>query len=614
MLKRVPIFYMDKKTLLELNRNSKIHDYKRLGIVLINKITLSDILFKKVIKKRGKNGFFVDESTYKESNVPFIKTFISYIDISLQLGRSDKTITNKILCIKRFFKYINENDLFEIKNKENAQKVYQSYSLFLRQELRIGNISNNTAQNLQYRALEFLEFHFDDDKSFIGSDIALIKTSKNLLGNTSARDKKDISYAFNFYLKMFDQITNFLTGHNKYPYKINVSNRDMYILPYRNMKKIFVTKSSANQFFDFEKGRLKDKIEFKSHPNRRIKERLKYHKDIFDNNNLREDTQVRMELGEMALKCYFMHFLSVTGMNDSVASTIIWTDDFRKNKGSQSFKNIKCRANNKVVEFEIQKIFHKYFKKFIVLRDFLLDGNESEYLFFEGHQEKTKLSKRQITGSFSSGITRKFSLIDPCLPRINSRELRVYKTNYNIKKHGIVIASQIAQNSISTILRHYTGENSESTSSEITDYFESLNILEDNTISKGVKTPIGSCNDYNNPKTEAGLDNIKSNCVQSEGCLFCEKYRIHADNEDIRKLFSLLYIINETRFVTPSQEYFDKTYLIVIERIKNILSFISSHRGQNAVKLIENDVMENQNLHPYWENKLEMLIDVGILK
>ena len=61
---------------------------------------------------------------------------------------------------------------------------------------------------------------------------------------------------------------------------------------------------------------------------------------------------------------------------------MMWNKNYQINKTRQKFRNIKYRAGNKVVEFEIGTKFLKQFQQFILLREFVLNGNESEYLFF----------------------------------------------------------------------------------------------------------------------------------------------------------------------------------------------------------------------------------------
>lgn len=109
------------------------------------------------------------------------------------------------------------------------------------------------------------------------------------------------------------------------------------------------------------------------------------------------------------------------------------------------------------------------------------------------------------------------------------------------------------------------------------------------------------------------LNNFSINCEQNEGCLFCKQYRIHPDKEDASKLYSLLYIINETRYIAKSDEHFNSTYDVIIKRINTIIKKISEYLGNEVLLEIENDVFNNENLHPYWEHKLNMLITIGVL-
>ncbi len=70
-----------------------------------------------------------------------------------------------------------------------------------------------------------------------------------------------------------------------------------------------------------------------------------------------------MYLGTIAMKAYFMHFLALTGMNDSTAATLRWDDEYNIEKEQYNFRNIKYRAGNKPVEYSIRREFILEFKK-----------------------------------------------------------------------------------------------------------------------------------------------------------------------------------------------------------------------------------------------------------
>ena len=259
---------------------------------------------------------------------------------------------------------------------------------------------------------------------------------------------------------------------------------------------------------------------------------------------------------------------------------------------------------------------YKDFKKFLQLRKYLLNGNSFEYLFFMKNGQNAELSKRQKQGAFSSIINDRFiNTVDFNLPRINSKELRVNKTKEVIKNSGIVSASQLAQSSINTIINSYLGESQETTDEQFDKYFSSLNNKIFNCSSSDVETSVGRCKSPNNPEIKIDLKAIDTDCSKSEGCLFCEHYGVHADSVDIQKIYSLKFLINESKYLAKNEAQFNSIYEIILKRIDNILLNIKSlgTKESSDIEFYKKDVFENENLHPYWEHKLNTLIQIGVL-
>lgn len=83
--------------------------------------------------------------------------------------------------------------------------------------------------------------------------------------------------------------------------------------------------------------------------------------------------------------------------------------------------------------------------------------------------------------------------LDLRLPTLNSKILRINKTDYVVRKHGLIQASNMMQNKVSTILKHYTAQREEVSNKQITDFFSTLNerVFENNNVQ--VETIIGQC-------------------------------------------------------------------------------------------------------------------------
>ena len=159
------------------------------------------------------------------------------------------------------------------------------------------------------------------------------------------------------------------------------------------------------------------------------------------------------------------------------------------------------------------------------------------------------------------------------------------------------------------------GESQETTDEQFDKYFSSLNNKIFNCFSDDTETPIGRCKSQNNPKIAIDLKGIKSDCSNSEGCLFCEHYGVHADSVDIQKIYSLKFLINESKYLAKDEIQFNNMYEIILIRIDNILFNIKllGEKEANDMEFYKKDVFENENLHPYWEHKLNTLIQMGVL-
>lgn len=64
-------------------------------------------------------------------------------------------------------------------------------------------------------------------------------------------------------------------------------------------------------------------------------------------------------------------------------------------------------------------------------------------------------------------------------------------------------------------------------------------------------TTVGHCDDYGHPEAKVASPPIEPNCKKQFGCLYCEHYAIHADDEDIHKLFCLSYVVKAVREYIP---------------------------------------------------------------
>jgi hypothetical protein len=208
--------------------------------------------------------------------------------------------------------------------------------------------------------------------------------------------------------------------------------------------------------------------------------------------------------------------------------------------------------------------------------------------------------------------------IDPTISVITTQQIRAFKQDRLISTTDIKISSEIMQHSPGTALKHYSKGSQLEQNQQLTLFYERLNkrIITTNETLTSVSVLIGHCKSSNRPKPiVTNLNIIEPDCKQPEGCLFCQHYRLHADEQDIRKLASIRYMINESRYNAVSEEHFNRVYGSTLERIESLFDSLRnlSESINELVNKIIDDVDSNENLSTYWQNKLDMLSIIGVI-
>ena len=615
-LTKLPIFFLSVESLINIYKKNEKIDIENIGVKLDSNVALSHILYSSRKVSTTPYAVFIKKESYEPNRKIILNYLIEKVIIEKStLGRRTTTIHTIITNTMHFINWVDEHCKPFPKYIKDARVIFIEYTHFLKTNIRANKIKIRSAHTYQRQALHLLKYIFNDNKNIISSGINLIINKKSI--GTQKSSENDRKYHFKFFYTFFHKVADFLLNKQKYPLQLQLPSSTVWVLP--GVNTYIYSEKKAPVAFNFKTGKTKS-IEdlIAKYKKRRLATSClySYNKNL-DYHNQNFDTTRRLTLGSMALHAFYMLFISITGMNDSTAASLLWNDDYNIEKSSQRFRNIKYRAGNKIVEFEIRHNFINDFRKFLHLRKYLLGDNIINNLFFSGFRAKANNSKIYSDGGLSSSINKRVKKsIDPNLPIINSRQLRVNKTYQVIKSDGIIAASQISQSSIDTIISSYQGESFESCEKQFNNYFDSLNKHIFSINRDDIETSIGHCKNMNHPKSEIQFNNKNVDCSVHEGCLFCESYALHVDKQDLKKLYSLKYIIFESRHLAKDEEHFNKVYRTTLSRIDNIRKdCISSNRiSENELKQIEFDVFTEENLHPYWEHKLTTLIKMGVIK
>lgn len=614
-MKKITPTFLNLEDYLSLEYPTSLLNYKKLVVQYKNhNIPLFKLCYGNY-KATGKS-FFIEEKTYMNTFEIVVKYAFEVLVQNLQVGKSINTFLSFSRRLSQFSSWCFDNN-FDIFTIKLASQAYLSYTLYLKGILRQGK-SLRHCMGLQSCVRNTLTDIHNDKQMIIKNSASMI----SLHGESVAQRRilpssvESNSYQLEFYKSIFNQITNFLIEQRPYPFQLKLTNGVYNVLPTKIKFYPACINTSTPLGFNHKEGRphtleeLKNTFPLKL--NGVLNQHLKYITNLISKASSSKHKS-RYDLGQIAIRAFHMLFLTNTGMNGSSAIKLRWNDNYEQGTERQKFIVFKDRAN-KLVEFEIEKKFHLIFKKYLLLREYMLQNTTYEYLFFNLYGKKAKLTKLQLSGGWSGDINRYFkNTLDPKLPNLSSKVLRVNKTDYVVKKYGIVQASNMMQNKVSTILKHYTAQREEITNQQITEFFDTLNnrVFENN--NDEVETIIGQCN-----KTDEIVVNneLPVDCNNKQTCLFCKHYRCHLDKLDLSKIFSLQFILLETRAIASSEEQFLSVYKGLLDRIEELknLAIKTEKISSHDMESIRNEVFCDEKLHPYWEYKFRKLLNMGVLK
>lgn len=260
--------------------------------------------------------------------------------------------------------------------------------------------------------------------------------------------------------------------------------------------------------------------------------------------------------------------------------------------------------------FAITASFLPKLRRFLDLRKYLLDGADFDYLFFslngrDGSPEKL------TRFSHSSNVTS-FKKILPCYPGIMPRKWRANLGDWATDNADISTTAVLLQNDQKTVARHYGRGTKKKMIKEVGGFLKEIEVRIESPIKRlgSTSCAVGTCGDPNNP-SGGDVDNaVKPDCRLPEGCLFCEKYFVIADDVDVRKLISCEFCIFQTKSFSSNSAEWEATFRPILQRITAIADKIGRASSELAslVERVRKEVYEDGVLDKYWARKLDLTL------
>lgn len=334
--------------------------------------------------------------------------------------------------------------------------------------------------------------------------------------------------------------------------------------------------------------------------------------------NADERNVYRRQAAITAHDSFLLLFMAHTGLNEAVIRELRWDGEILADAEQQGFREIKWRAGGKVVSALVRAKFLPLLRRFLELRDYLLKDADCDWLFVG--VSKTLRKPDQILKGVLGKHHGRTARIYPDVPNISGRKLRATMHEWYCRNVDPVLTARITGHTQEAIDRHYRAGTVSAHREEVTTFLDKVAdrarapkriAPAGERVGGAMKGPLGECEKRKGPSPIVADAPIAPTCKEAEGCLFCERHVVKADEEDVRKLASCAYVIEQTLYFPGAETHFRPTLTLIDEYLAEIKSILGS---PDMVDSVAADVYQNGNLDPYWAGKLALLDSIGVLR
>ncbi len=336
-----------------------------------------------------------------------------------------------------------------------------------------------------------------------------------------------------------------------------------------------------------------------------------------------------LRLMELTCVAYAGLVLADSGANLSVLKEYEEPEDLKEQLAKPdpvnlTQKAVKFRAGGKKVEVHLSATTITRLNTYLRVRQALvasLDCDDIAPMFIQCTYENLKgepTAIRTLDRSFLTYIRKKVTRTGANFPSVTLRQLRTYKQQDLVRRAPVAVAAKMMGHSVRTAIEAYCKAQDVTRRSEMGEFLGSLqktiieaseNFAEQ---SRQKATPVGVCTDHGNPLPTASSVVVAPDCSKFEGCFFCDKYRLHADEEDMKKLMSCRRILQYIVPLNGDSVRAERVYTAVVDRINLLLEELK-RRQSEAYESARKSVEEDGELTRYWIGRLQQLQMLGMI-
>jgi hypothetical protein len=292
-------------------------------------------------------------------------------------------------------------------------------------------------------------------------------------------------------------------------------------------------------------------------------------------------------------------------------------------------KVVKFRAGGKAVPVHLTATTVSRMRAYLRLRQVLhqrLGCPDVSQMFvqcmYPGTPHRRPVRIVALSQQFTATLRSRFSTVGIKLPPVTMQQLRAYRSGKLVMEHNVKVAAEMMGHSISTAIRKYSEITEAESRSEMAPFLASLTsvVLARSEVGANAPPhdipvtdiPVGGCENHGHPQALAEHSIVTPDCKNTDGCFFCNKFHVHADEEDGVKLMSCRSVLERLAPARSDLGAADRIYVVVLERIGVLLDEIK-RISPDAHERARVAVIEEGRLSRYWATKLQQLYLLGLL-
>lgn len=575
------------------------------------------------------NPYLVVEESFVKHRRDFLRSLMDYIVTKGYRETSVAAVIGRVRCAFNCIEEFGFSELF-LKDTEQSEIVYREISKELKHQINSNEITPRQAEIKQENIAFLIQVHYGKQVSdYIVSNTVKFNGSVSV---TAPRERAELKYSFDIYKSLAEELTSLLINENSLPFKLKMPSYTTFIFPYATHR-VTPYCNRPTDVYNHEMGRMVTEQEyFDKRPDKKkseLRENLKRSNKLLEQANLDPRAKCRRALACTAMQSYQMLFMMLTGAYASEIAQLEFDGklEFDKSLTNKSYRAIKLRAAGKPVQFDIAAGAVSLFRKYLKLREWVLGGRKENRLFFGlkvKDWEPVAVSEANIRSFQRRKIIGIFMPSD--FEMLTSRQFRKTKSLFLHEQPDVDrdTVALVLNHSEQTNERHYMEVSPEKARDELSSFWEaaheaSRHVAQTADKGQGSKhRPIaaGHCDDFQHPHPAIESPPIEPDCRKQYGCLFCINYVCHADDDDdIHKLFSLLYVVTGVLNGVSDANKANELFLLLSARVRQILHQIKmkSLKGWKKVDEIGDRVFKLGELTPYWENRLQRYEALGLI-